>query len=127
MVMKEGTVFVAPLAVASATCGLTDGLLPPTVGWAWQATQLRELKRGPSPSSGAPAIVPKTEATSWKRPCASLKKSRMVVGLLAATEESGPPAVAAPPRGPGSVWENAWTADNRRPRSTNRLRGRITA
>jgi hypothetical protein len=80
------------------------------------------LKRGPSPSSGAPGIVPKTELTSWKRPFASLKKSRIVAGLFAATEFNGAPAAAPPPRGPGSVSENAWTANNSRPTDINRTR-----
>jgi hypothetical protein len=31
-VMNEGTVFCAPNAVATATCGLTAGEVPPTAG-----------------------------------------------------------------------------------------------
>jgi hypothetical protein len=40
MVMNGGTVLVAPCAVASATCGLVAGLVPPVAGCEWQATQL---------------------------------------------------------------------------------------
>src|SRR5579859_3157217 len=105
LVMKEGKVFRAPSAVASATCGLSAGLVPPTAGWAWQAAQLRELYRGPRPLPAS--MVPETESTSLKRSRPSLKKSRMVVGLLAATEVRGWPAPAGPPRTPGSTWANA--------------------
>jgi hypothetical protein len=33
--MKDGMVFFASSSVATATCGLTAGLVPPTAGWAW--------------------------------------------------------------------------------------------
>src|SRR5260370_39049655 len=45
-VIKDGTVFVAPAAVATATCGLVGGLLPPTAGGEWHPDQLSRLKRG---------------------------------------------------------------------------------
>src|SRR5689334_5880843 len=48
-VMNDGIVFRAPSAVASVTCGLVAGALPPTAGAAWQNAQLLELKRGPRP------------------------------------------------------------------------------
>src|SRR5580765_6040570 len=102
-VMNDGTVLRAPSNVAWATCGLVAGLVPPTAGAAWQAAQLLELKRGPRPEPSSPATVPETESTSAKVSSASLKKARLPAGLFAATEASGPPAPAAPPRTPGSV------------------------
>src|SRR6266511_3700928 len=50
-VMNQGTVFVAPASVASATCGLTAGDVPPTVGCAWHEAQLFPLNLGPRPGS----------------------------------------------------------------------------
>src|ERR1051325_5208789 len=102
MVMNDGTVLRAPSAVASPTCGFWNGLEPPTAGWAWQAAQLREVERGPRPTPSSPERAPATESTSRKRSLASLKKLRMVAGLLASTEERALPAPAAPPRTPGS-------------------------
>src|SRR5579884_3058694 len=61
-VINEGMVFSAPSAVASVTCGLVAGLLPPVAGAAWQKAQLLELKRGPSPAPAS--MVPETESTS---------------------------------------------------------------
>jgi hypothetical protein len=100
--MNDGIVFLAPSAVASVTCGLRDGLLPPAAGWAWQEPQLLELNRGPRPEPGS--MVPETESTSLNVFSAVLKNARLPAGLLAATEASGPPAAAAPVRTPGSVW-----------------------
>src|SRR5712672_243436 len=104
-VMKDGTVFLAPSAVASDTCGFKEGLVPPTAGCAWQKAQLLELKRGPRPEPAS--MVPDTESTSSKVSRASLKKAKLPAGLLAATDANGPPAAAAPGRTPGSVWANA--------------------
>src|ERR1700720_1751103 len=63
-VIKDGMVFLAPWALASVTCGLVNGLVPPTAGCAWQKAQLLELKRGPRPTPAS--IVPETESTSEK-------------------------------------------------------------
>src|SRR5712671_3684140 len=46
-VMKDGAVFLAPAAVATATCGLVGGLDPPAAGCAWHPPQPSRLKRGP--------------------------------------------------------------------------------
>ena len=35
-VMNDGILFFAPFNVATAICGLTAGLVPPTAGWRWQ-------------------------------------------------------------------------------------------
>src|SRR6266849_6542991 len=105
VVMNDGMVFLAPSAVASVTCGLTDGLLPPVAGCAWQKAQLLELKRGPRPDPAS--MVPDTESTSLNVSRAVLKNVRLPAGLLAATEARGPPAAAAPVRTPGSVCANA--------------------
>src|ERR1700732_684943 len=107
-VMNEGTVFVAPCFVASAICGLGTGtcglkgagLVPPVAGCAWHIAQLLPLNVGPSPTPGSPAMVPETESTSLNTPSAELKKAFS----LALRAGNGPPAEAAPPRGPGSTW-----------------------
>src|SRR5260370_23339465 len=106
-VMKDGTKFLAPSSVASATCGLgTDfcglfrpGLVPPIAGWAWHIVQLLPLNVGPSPPLSSPAMVPDTDWTSWKRPSASLK----TCCSPALRPANAPPAPAAPERGPGST------------------------
>src|SRR3954452_19394728 len=53
-----------------------------------------------------------------KRVLPSLKKARIVAGMSEATEASGPPALGVPPRSPGSVWDIAGRASNRRHRGT---------
>src|SRR5581483_9842335 len=49
--MKGGIWFRAPFLVATAICGFTAGLVPPTVGRAWHEAQLSELNRGPRPAA----------------------------------------------------------------------------
>src|ERR1700716_1399325 len=44
-----GREFCAPLAVATATCGLVKGLVPPIAGNEWHMKQLSPLKAGPKP------------------------------------------------------------------------------
>src|SRR3984893_15275507 len=44
-----GRAFCAPLAVATATCGLLKGLVPPIAGDEWHMKQLSPLKAGPKP------------------------------------------------------------------------------
>src|SRR5580704_7814204 len=69
-VMNDGTVFLAPSRVASATCGLgtgtcglvSPGLLPPIAGCAWHIAQLLPLKAGPRPEPLS--ILPETESTA---------------------------------------------------------------
>ena len=94
-VMNEGTVFLAPDAVAIATWGLTDGLLPPSAGWIWQPPQLSRLNRGPSPLARASVSAKIAELASKK------------IRLLALMPDSGLPAAAPPPRTPGSLWASA--------------------
>src|SRR5580704_19171030 len=100
-VMNEGTVFLAPSRVASATCGfatgfcglVNPGLDPPIAGCAWHIAQLFPLNVGPSPLPAS--IVPVTESTSWKRRNAWLKK----LFSFALSVGYGPPAPAGPGRG----------------------------
>src|SRR5713101_8647168 len=108
MLIKNGTTLEAPAFVATSTTGFPNGLVPPTVGCAWQLAQLSELNRGPSPLP-VPGIVPLTESTSWK---ASKPASK---NLLSLTVKPGiaAPAPGAPPRTPGSVavnWASSITA-----------------
>src|SRR3954469_1367538 len=118
-VMKEGTTWLLPerrSRVAKAICGLTVrtcprlgcGLVPPTAGWAWHAAQLFALKVGPRPLPSSPATPPETESTSMKTSRAALKK------LISSVPRPriGPPALAEPPRGPGSVWADAAAGKN---------------
>ncbi len=70
---NDGTVLEAPFRLATLNAGFFFGLVPPTVGWAWQLAQLFELKRGPSPLLGCPEIVPVTESIATKRACAAEK------------------------------------------------------
>ena len=73
--MKGGSVFLAPSAIAAATCGFGPmfgyavvlGLEPPAEGCAWQLWQLVELNPGPSPVPGSPGIVPLTESVWLNR------------------------------------------------------------
>src|SRR5271169_4724590 len=102
--MNGGITFVAPSTFATAICGLTAGLLPPTAGAAWQLAQLLLLYLGPrlTPAS----IVPDTESTSLKRAAAAVQNATSPE--LSPT--SGPPAAGGPPRTPGSygpLCENA--------------------
>src|SRR6516165_1167297 len=106
--MNDGTALLAPSSVATAICGLTAGLVPPGVGWAWHPAQLLRLKRGPRPVPliiplGASLTVPETESTAWNRAKAPPKK------CVSALERpgSGPPTPDGPPRTPGSCWAKA--------------------
>src|SRR5580658_7453454 len=101
--MKDGTLFCAPSNIATATSGFVDGLVPPTVGWAWQPAQLFRLNRGPRPvplivPAGASLIVPDTEATSLNWASAAVNK----LSSAGPRPGSAPPAPAGPPRTPGS-------------------------
>src|SRR5579863_7450864 len=96
---NDGTAFFAPSKVATATSGLVAGLVPPTVGKAWQPAQPLRLKRGPSPTPGSPGRFPETESTSRNRFCAAAKKFCSLV----LSPASGPPAPGGPTRGPGST------------------------
>src|SRR5262249_19993877 len=89
--MKDGTVFFAPFAVATATCGFTGGLEPRVAGSAWHPPQRSKLNRGPNPRG--------TVSTSLNRSVAAVKKATS----FAPRPGSGPPAPGAPPRGPGST------------------------
>src|SRR6266404_1659228 len=90
-VMKDGTVFLAPISVAAATCGLVGGLDPPTAGCAWHPPQPVILKRGPNPLATASTSLNtsveavKKASSPWLRP------------------GYAPPAPRSPPRGPGSI------------------------
>src|SRR5689334_12714168 len=55
--MNDGIVFLPPLLLANATCGLTAGLVPPVAGCAWQPPQLSRFMRGPNPSAGVSASL----------------------------------------------------------------------
>jgi hypothetical protein len=54
---SDGTSLTAPALVATSSCGLVAGLLPPIAGCAWQPAQLSKLNRGPRPASVS-GIVP---------------------------------------------------------------------
>src|SRR5258708_7626285 len=94
-VTNHGTVFFAPLKVATAICGFCAGLDPPSSGCAWQDMHWLELKRGPSPLF-APFV---TLSTSANRAC----PSRKYAVSSAVNPFSGPPAPDAPPLTPGSI------------------------
>src|SRR6266571_3740199 len=89
-VMNDGTVLVAPFALANATWGFAAGLVPPTAGCRWQPPQLPRFIVGPRPSlassSSANSSVP------------ALKNASSVL----VSPAMGAPAPAAPPRTPGS-------------------------
>src|ERR1700733_11701412 len=93
--MNQGTVFFAPFKVATATWGFCGGLDPPAFGCEWQEKHWFELKRGPRPLF-APLVTASTLANlaspSWKNAASS-----------AVRPLSGVPALAGPPRGPGSI------------------------
>src|ERR1700740_2509813 len=94
--MKKGIALLAPASCATRICGLTGGLLPPTVGCAWQIAQPTALKRGPRPAlvsepkSGL-RNVPLTESTSTKVFTAAPKAWTSPADIPG----SGPPARAA--------------------------------
>src|SRR6202035_3063673 len=71
------------------------GPAPPTLGCAWQARQLFELKRGPRPLFWPPvtdSICANLVRPSWKNAFSSAVRAFREV-----------PAPAAPPRTPGST------------------------
>src|SRR5271156_5999059 len=55
-VIKGGTTLWAPCRVATATCGLAVGFVPPKAGCAWQPPHELRLYRGPKP--GPPFVKP---------------------------------------------------------------------
>src|SRR5882672_552059 len=89
--MNEGTLSVPPSFAANATCGFTNGLVPPSAGCMWHPPQLSRFILGPRPSSTSSA-----EAKS----VAPEAKNRAWFGLNPA---SCPPASELPPRTPGSL------------------------
>src|SRR5258705_3906821 len=90
-VTNDGTTFLAPCAVATATWGLVAGLEPPTAGCEWQPVHPSRLNRGPKPSA--------TPSTSWNTSLAASKKARST----SLRPASASPAPASPPRTPGST------------------------
>src|SRR5271154_2735722 len=97
--MNHGTAFFAPLNVAIAISGLVAGLDPPTLGCAWHARQLFELKRAPSPLFRPPVTVSiwtNLVSPSWK----NAVSSRLSPFRAA-------PAPGAAPRTPGSTGAGA--------------------
>src|ERR1700730_139438 len=105
-VTNQGTMFFAPLSVATAIKGFCAGLVPPGEGCAWHARHWLELKRGPSPLFEPPCTT-STDVNlvnpSWKKVFSS--DVRLLRGL---------PAPAAPPRTPGSTGAFKVWADVRR-------------
>ena len=72
--MNQGTMFLAPLSVATAIRGFCAGLDPPVAGCEWQERHWLELKRGPSPLLAPPATTstsPKRTDPSWKNAASS--------------------------------------------------------
>src|SRR6266511_52120 len=99
-VMNQGTVFGATASVASATCGLTAGDVPPTVGCAWHEAQLFPLNLGPRPGSVfGTNCSPSTDCCSVNssNPAAKNFDSRGVM------PGSDPPTPDGPGRTPGSL------------------------
>src|SRR5215469_10796010 len=102
--VNHGTAFFAPSSVATAIKGFCAGLEPPMFGCEWHEKHWFELKRGPSPLFEPPcttSISPNLDCPSWKNAVSS-----------AVRPGSGPPALAGPPRTPGSrgvdlVWLKA--------------------
>src|SRR5580692_5339665 len=125
-VMNHGTLFFAPLKVATAIIGFCAGLDPPSSGCAWQDIHWLELNRGPNPLF----VPPVTDSTSVNLACPSRKNAVS----SAVSPFSGPPPPDGPPRTPGStapafgavfafVCPNAPTPDisvNANPKTTNR-------
>src|SRR5882762_9837289 len=92
-VTNHGTVFFAPLKVATAICGFCAGLDPPSSGCAWQDMHWLELNLGPSPF-----VTPSTSANrvcpSWKNAVSSAVSP--FSGPPAPTRRSAPPGQSAP-------------------------------
>src|SRR6266516_2238140 len=82
-VMNDGTVLLAPSALANATWGFTGGLDPPSAGCRWQPPQLPRFIVGPRPSpassSSANSSVPR-----WARPRPRLRRAPRDPGPLKA-------------------------------------------
>jgi hypothetical protein len=89
--MNDGNLLVAPFLLANATCGFTGGLVPPTLGCAWQPPQLSRFIVGPRPSSGSSASLKSVLPAMNAAVCGGVKLG------------SGAPASLAPARGPGSL------------------------
>ena len=89
--MNDGTLFWAPKALATATCGFIAGEVPPVAGWMWQPPQLSRLKRGPRPSP-TPSASSYSTRPAWKN-----------ISSLGVRPGSDPPAPASPVRTPGSL------------------------
>src|SRR5882757_896576 len=89
--INGGRVLRMPKAVATATCGLVVGEVPPSAGWVWHPPQLSRLKRGPMPSARFSASANVT----WP----SVKKAISLAVMLA----RWPPSDPVRGRGPGSA------------------------
>src|SRR5205809_2719214 len=88
--MNDGTVLVAPSALANSTWGFTGGLDPPSAGCRWQPPQLPRFIVGPRPSPAS--------SSSANSSVPALKNANSVL----VSPAMGAPAPAAPPRTPGS-------------------------
>src|SRR6266542_2305918 len=103
-VMNHGTLLAPPASVASATCGLSAGEVPPVAGCAWHELQLFPLNLGPRPGSvSGTNFSPITDCSSLNssNPAPKNFDSRGVM------PGSAPPAPDGPGRTPGSVAANA--------------------
>src|SRR2546422_69672 len=89
--MNGGIRLVAPFALANATWGLVNGLVPPVAGCAWQPAQLSRFIVGPRPSS-----VPSASSNSVL-PASKNASSAAVRPAI------GSPASGVPKRTPGSL------------------------
>src|SRR5262245_1052142 len=92
--MNDGTLLIAPNALASGTWGLSLGLLPPTAGWVWHPAQLSRLKRGPRPSATVSGSAKSSRPASKNAFCVALRPF------------SGLPAAPGSTRTPGSLATN---------------------
>ena len=98
---------VAPLKLATATCGLDPifgkcealGLVPPMAGCEWQLPQLFELYRGPKPSCGCMGRFPPIERAAMKVAIPAAN----VADCPALRPGNGAPASIVSPRTPGST------------------------
>src|SRR2546428_8663120 len=92
--VAPGAQFFCP----TVACGLVEGLVPPTSGWAWQPEHWSRLNRGPSPEP-VPGIVPETESISLNLFSPSVKNACCAVvrtGII-------PPAPGGLPRTSGAL------------------------
>ena len=88
---NDGSLLVAWLSFANATCGFTLGLVPPIAGCEWQPPQLSRFIVGPRP--------PATSSTSLK---SSLLTSK-AASWVGVKPDNALPASAPTVRGPGSL------------------------